>query len=136
MLNLTVISQEKKLLETDCLSLSVPTKSGIITILPEHAALFSLLHYGEVVIRTEDNKESYLLVSGGFVSVKKDKVTLLIDFGVRSEDIDEKAVSEAKARAEEAMKNNPTEEVLEKSRAELVRMSLQLEHVQRRGVKR
>lgn len=132
MLNLVVISQEKKILETQCVSVTVPTQSGVITVLPQHAPLCSLLHYGEVVIKIPDQNPSFLLVSGGFVSVLKNKVTLLTDFGVRSEELDEKVIAQAKQRAEETIRDKSSEEMLEKARADLLHASLQLEYLKQR----
>ena len=56
MLTLSVISPVKKILEVKCSKIIVPTQSGVITILPKHAPIFSLLSSGEVTVKDKSEK--------------------------------------------------------------------------------
>jgi F-type H+-transporting ATPase subunit epsilon len=132
MLKLKAVSPERKVLEMECSQIMVPTKMGQITILPSHAPLFSVLNYGEVTIWNVEKIQSYLLVSGGFVSVVQNEVVLLTDFGVRSDELDEKAISAAKFRAEQEMKEKGSNQNLSKLQADLLHVNLQMEFLKRR----
>ena len=132
MLQLSVVSPERKVLESQCRQITVPTKMGLITILPSHAPLFSILSMGEVEIRDENGKSNFLLVSGGFVSVHQNQVTLLTDFGIRDDELDEKLIMEAKQRAEQEMKDKTSPQELEKARADFLHVSMQMEFLKRR----
>ena len=129
-MTLSIISPDKKILETDCLQVTVPTTTGIITILPHHTPLYSLLAPGDVIVKS-DHKSDTLVVNSGFVAVAKNKVTLLTDFGIRLEEIDEEIIKEAKQRAEKAMADKVSEEQFTTNKAELFKALLQLNAVKR-----
>lgn len=137
MLSLSVVSPIKKVTEIECKLVTVPTKNGIITILPSHMSLFSILDTGEVIAKTVDGKEQIILVSGGFVSVVRDKVTLLVDFGIHSDEMDEKLILEAKARAEKMIEEAKSENISKTAMADLLHANLQLKflpkHKKNRG---
>lgn len=132
MLTLSVVSPERRVLETQCSQITVPTQMGLITVLPSHAPLFSLLSMGEVEIRDAQGKSSYILVSGGFISVHQNKITLLTDFGVRDDELEEKTILEAKQRAEDEMKDKTSPQELEKARANFLHLNMQVEFLKRR----
>ncbi len=132
MLSLSVISPEKKIIELECSEITIPTTTGLITVLPEHAPLYSLLEPGEVLARTESKDVYSLVVTRGFISVMNNKVTLLTEFGIKSEDIDEQIVAEAKRKAEEAMKEKVSQETFIESQAELVKALQQLKVAHKR----
>jgi F-type H+-transporting ATPase subunit epsilon len=53
---------------------------------------------GVVKVRN-DNDEQFFFVSGGFLEVRPDEVTVLADAAERAEDIDESRAEEARRRA-------------------------------------
>jgi F-type H+-transporting ATPase subunit epsilon len=132
MLSLSVVSPVKKILETDCKQITVPTQSGQITILPKHEPLFSLLSQGEAIVKSDHGDSQSILVSGGFVSVSKDKVTLLVDFGIKSDELDEKIILEAKDRAEKIVAESKSENITKRAQADLFHANLQLQFLYRR----
>ncbi len=112
-LQLTIVTQERLLLEREVESLTLMTTSGEITVLPGHIPLFTRLADGELIYRwTQDGKpasESYAVV-GGFADISASgKVTVLADHAIRAEDISEAKAEEARRLAEEAMKNRQSE---------------------------
>lgn len=130
-LKLSVISPQKKVLEIECESVTLPTSEGEITVLPKHMAIFSLLSAGEVKVRTEKD-EIDLAVGGGFASVSNNKVTLMVEFGVRSDEIDEQKVDEARKRAEEILKSKADDKGSALAQAALARSLLELKVAQKR----
>jgi len=131
-IKLAVISPQKKVLEVECISVTMPTTQGQITVLPKHMAIFSTLTAGEVRVKTSNEQEISLAVGGGFVNVNNDQVTLLVEFGVRSDEIDEEKVQEVKRRAEEILKSQADEKGSALAQATLARSLLELKIARRR----
>jgi len=84
-------------------ALIVPGSEGQLTILPKHAALMTTLDYGELVFRRGGSEESYA-IGGGFMEVRRDRVTILADLAESAEDIDIARAESARARAQERMR--------------------------------
>ncbi len=79
---------------------------GQLGILPHHAPLMTMLQPGDLMIR-KDKEEEYLVISGGFLEVRPDKVIILADACERVDEIDTVRAEEAKRRAQETMKAAP-----------------------------
>lgn len=76
-MNLTIISPEKQILSCEVVSVELPGAKGRFEILPGHYALLSSLVEG--VVRYNDGTEDrFEPVSGGFVEVKDDVVTVCV----------------------------------------------------------
>lgn len=129
MLTLTVISPVKKITEIKCKQVTVPTQLGLITILPKHASLYSILSSGVATAVDEQGKDHEIIVSGGFVSVTNDTVNLLVDFGIHSDDLDEKIILEAKDRAQKMIEEAKSENISKSAMADLLHAELQLRHL-------
>jgi len=102
-LHLQIITPDKLLVREDADSVQIPGKSGYLGILPGHAPLITELMIGEISY-TQKGTTQYLAVAWGFAEVLPDKVTILADVAERAEDIDVKRAQEAKAKAEEALR--------------------------------
>lgn len=81
---------------------------GQMGILPHHAPLMTMLRPGELFIRKGGEGE-YLAITGGFLEVRPDRITILADACERSEEIDVERAEAAKRRAEETLKTRPPE---------------------------
>ena len=104
-MHLDIITPEKKLLSDDTDQITVPTLNGEITILPHHENLVTALASGELIV-TIKGKQNYVGVTGGFLEVNNNSITILADYAVKSEDIiAEKAIA-AQKRAEEILKKS------------------------------
>ena len=104
---------------------NVSTEEGQIGILPNHANLMAKLEPGELVIK-KGGKVDTLAVGDGFLQVSNNTLTVMTDLAVNEADIDERAVEEAKKRAEQALSQTLSDEEyaetlsnLEKSLAQL-----------------
>lgn len=105
MLHLTIVTQEKELLSLDVDSITAATTTGEVTILPGHIPLMTKLTDTEFVYRIKGVVHS-LAITGGFMNVEPgNKVIVLADAAVRSEDIDEAKAQEARKKAYEAMQD-------------------------------
>ncbi|MFS0555744.1 F0F1 ATP synthase subunit epsilon [Brevibacillus sp. 179-C9.3 HS] len=76
---------------------------GEIGIMPNHVPLVTPLKTAPVRIKTEGDKEVKMAVSGGFMEVRGDKVTILAETAEMPGDIDVERAKSAKERAEKRL---------------------------------
>nr|WP_217367758.1 MULTISPECIES: F0F1 ATP synthase subunit epsilon [unclassified Brevibacillus] len=76
---------------------------GEIGIMPNHVPLVTPLKTAPVRIKTEGDKEVKMAVSGGFMEVRGDKVTILAETAELPGDIDVERAKAAKERAEKRL---------------------------------
>jgi F-type H+-transporting ATPase subunit epsilon len=98
-LHLEIVSPERRVYEDDVDMVIVPGRNGQLGILPRHTRLISSLGVGELRIKKGGGEES-MLISGGFVEVRPDKVIVMADLAEHSDEIDEARAAEARKRAE------------------------------------
>ena len=91
-----------------------------------HAPLLSGLKPGPVRIVKQDGVEEVFYVSGGFLEVQSNKVTIMADTALRAHDMNEAAAEEAIRHAEQAMKDQTAEFEYSKAAAQLAEASAQL----------
>jgi len=97
-LQLDVITPERRLLSEQADSVTVPGLGGELGILPGHTPLISALQTG-VLSYTQGQTTRRLLVSGGFVEVNNDRVSVLADLAEFPEEVD---AARARTEREEA----------------------------------
>lgn len=130
-LNLTITTPEKKVLDESIDEVVVPATSGQITILTNHVDLFTAIKPGELTIK-KGGKNTTLAITGGFIEVSKNVVSILADYAIRAEDIEVGKAQEAKERAEKAMKEKTSQRDFAEAEAQLRRSLLELEIGKRR----
>ena len=83
MMHVRIDSLRGILFESDAESLTVGTKSGEITVLPNHRSLVTSLRPGAAKVIDANGDERYFEVKSGFLEVKNIKsgtfLTLLVD---------------------------------------------------------
>lgn len=115
-LTLEVITPEKMALRELVDEVIVPGSGGELGILPDHTPLISQLKTGVLSYRQgTDRKQVH--VSGGFVEVLPDKVSVLSDVAERPEEISLDRAQRARERAERRI--NSREDGIDFQRAEL-----------------
>ena len=72
-----IVTPERVVLKQDIVSITAPTQSGEITILPDHIPLVSILKPGVVEVKLADGETEIIAVSGGFIEVLKEKIVIL-----------------------------------------------------------
>jgi F-type H+-transporting ATPase subunit epsilon len=83
--------------------LVAPGSEGQLAILPRHAPLMTTLDYGVLEIRTPRGNEVVAL-TGGFMEVRNNRVTILADAAEPAEEIDVERAEAARARAEATLR--------------------------------
>ncbi|MBI4187398.1 MAG: F0F1 ATP synthase subunit epsilon [Chloroflexi bacterium] len=103
-LRLDIVTAEGTAFSEDVDVVVAPGTNGELGILPHHASLMTMLQPGEIMVR-KDGEEIYLVVSGGFLEVRPDRVIVLADTAERAEEIDLARAEAARRRAEERLKH-------------------------------
>lgn len=106
-----IVTPEKVVFEQEIDSVTLPTQTGQITVLPNHIPLLSALQAGEMIIKAS-GKEIPLAIAGGFVEVKPgSEVVVLTENAEHAEEIDIARAEQAHQRALELMKDKNREQV-------------------------
>ena len=101
-LHVEVVTAERELYSGEADMVSAPGSEGRLGILPRHAALLTTLMPGELAIKL-DGAEEPIFVSGGFLEVSGNIVTVLADTAEYAEEIDEARAEAARRRAQERL---------------------------------
>ena len=102
---------------------------GELGVTAGHAPLLSDLKPGPVRLIKQNGEEEIYYLSGGYLEVQPNMVSILADTAVRANDIDEAAAAEAKKDAEQAIANQTGEIEYSKAAAMLAEASAQLKTV-------
>lgn len=100
-----IVTPERVVLKEEIMQITLPTKMGEITVLPNHIPLVASLLPGVVHVKKKNGEYEIISVSGGFLEVLKDKVVILADTAERAEEIDLSRLEEARSRASEIKEN-------------------------------
>jgi F-type H+-transporting ATPase subunit epsilon len=98
MLKLEIVTPERRVVEVEAESVTVPTASGEAGILTNHAPLISALKPGVLTYSAKGTSEK-LAISTGFVEVSNNQVSVLTDVAESAEEIN---ADRARADREEA----------------------------------
>jgi len=93
-----IVSQDRLVFEGDAEIVIVPGSLGEMGIMPGHAPLLSTLELGVIRVKNGD-LEDVFTVTGGFIEVQPDIVTIMADAAENVEDIDVRRAEEAMERA-------------------------------------
>ena len=108
-----------------------PGIEGELTVLPHHAPLLTMIKAG-VLRLVKGGDETDVAITGGFLEVKDDRVTILADAAERAEEIDAVRAEEARRRAERTLEERGSTEELVAAAASLQRALLRLRATERR----
>ncbi len=128
MLNLEIVTPEKKVLSETVDAVTIPTASGEVGILANHAPLISSLKPG-VLSYTKAGATEKMVIAGGFIEVSADNISILADIAEKASEIDVEAAKTERDAAEKelnAWKGSEAEFETEKERLEKAQARLQL----------
>jgi F-type H+-transporting ATPase subunit epsilon len=98
-----ILTPDGSLFDDEVEGVKVPGSQGSFEVKVNHASIISSLEIGKVRIRRSDNSEELFAVSGGFVEVNDNKLTLLAEAAESRDQIDVKRAQEARDRALDRM---------------------------------
>ena len=124
-MNLNVVTAERETFSGSVDYVTAPGADGELTVLPSHAALMTTLVPGEMRFATDDGEQA-IFVTGGFMEVLADNVTVLADAAEREDEIDAARAEEAVRRAEERIATHGDDLDMERALASLRRAQIRL----------
>ena len=136
-IHVDVVSAEESIFSGEAKFVALPGENGELGILPQHTPLITRIKPGAVrIMRADNGQEEFIFVAGGILEVQPHGVTVLADTAVRGKDLDEAKAAEAKAAAEEALKNASSDLDLAKATSELATLAAQIAAARKlRGMK-
>lgn len=115
-----VTPTRKLLVGEEVESVTIPTSSGEIMVLPGHTELVTILGAGGMYLQKADGMRKFA-VSYGFGVVRDNKVTVLAETCEEAHEIDRERAEMASKKATEMLLESVEEEVLNKYRLKLKR---------------
>jgi F-type H+-transporting ATPase subunit epsilon len=76
-LKVEVVTPEKRVWSGEAKMVSARTLEGDLGVLPDHAPLLGVLADGTVSIKSTDGSINDFVINGGFISVSKNRVSIL-----------------------------------------------------------
>ena len=130
-LRLEIVTAERVVYSDDVDIVIAPGTMGKLGILPRHTPLLTTLQPGELRVR-KGGEEVAMAVSGGFLEVFQNTVTILADAAERADEIDIERAQQAMKRAEEQLKTSASDADLVVALAAIRRSGLRLKVAERR----
>lgn len=125
-----VVSAERQMFSGTVEFLVVPATEGDIGVLPGHAPLLTQINQGPVRVILEGGEEKIFFVSGGFLEIQPNSVTVLTDTADRAEALDEASIERAKQTAKEVLEGKNTDMDYSRAAAVLAESIAQLRAIQ------
>ncbi|MGV3581768.1 MAG: F0F1 ATP synthase subunit epsilon [Methylophilus sp.] len=130
--HIDVVSAEASIFSGEAEFVVAPARSGEVGIYPNHAPMITTIKPGTLRIKeSSESEDTLIFISGGILEVQPGVVTVLADTAIRGHDLDEAKALEAKAAAEEAMKNRTSDIDYAKAQAEFAEAVAQIQAIER-----
>jgi len=127
-LTLSIVTPEKKLVEEEVDQVNVPGTEGDLGILYDHAPILTNLRSGQLSYE-KDGETVSLVVSGGYLEVTDNRVTVLAETGEFLHEIDRERAERAHADAEKLLLTDLSEEEFIETQKKLFRAVARLENL-------
>jgi F-type H+-transporting ATPase subunit epsilon len=130
-MEILVATAEREVYSGQATFLVAPGAAGELGIMPKHSPLLAALTPGELRITNGDEIDE-VFISGGFMEVQPDKITILADSAERAADMDEAEIVAAQRRAEEIVATNKGDVDLAMAEAELGMLAARLRLIRKK----
>ncbi len=105
LIQVDIVDSEKQIFSGNVEYLIAPGENGELGIYPHHISLITKLKPGLIRMQAPNQEEQLLFaISGGFLEVQSNHITVLADIVERTEDLDEARLIEQKEAALERLK--------------------------------
>lgn len=122
---LEIVTAERIVLSDEVDQVNVPGAGGRMGILSRHEPLLTSLIPGELDIIKRGERTPFA-ISGGFMEVLPDRVTILADTAERADEIDEARAEAARQRAEALLRERRTDQEMLLAESQLRRAMVRL----------
>lgn len=114
-----ILTPEGTVFDGDITGLKAPGIMGNFEVKVNHAPIISTLDIGSVRIRHTDNPDEMFAISGGFLEMNDNKLTLLAESAESAADIDLEEARKAKSEAEKRLSEADDEKQRREAREDL-----------------
>ncbi|MFB3882078.1 MAG: F0F1 ATP synthase subunit epsilon [Armatimonadota bacterium] len=128
---LSVMSPDRPLFEGRAEGLIAPGALGYLGVLARHAPMVAELGPGVLTVVEGAGQRRLFAVSGGFLEVNRDKVTVLADAVEGAEEIDAQRARAAETRARDRLRSRADDVDVARAEAALRRALARLEVVEK-----
>ena len=125
---LSIVTPEKKLVEEEVDQVNVPGSEGDLGILYDHAPILTNLRSGQLSYE-KGGETIVLVVSGGYLEVTENRVTVLAETGEFLHEIDRERAERAHSDAEKLLLTDLSEEEFIEAQKKLFRAVARLENL-------
>ena len=125
---LNIVTPEKQLVVEEVDQVNVPGTEGDLGILYDHAPILTNLRSGQLSYE-KDGETIVLVVSGGYLEVTENRVTVLAETGEFFHEIDRERAERAHADAEKLLLTDLSEEEFIETQKKLFRAVARLENL-------
>ena len=127
-LTLSVVTPEKQLVSEEVDQVNEPGSEGDFGVLYDHAPILTNLRSGQLSYEN-DGETTALVISGGYLEVTDNRVTILAETGEFLHEIDRERAERARSQAEEKLSNpDLSEEEFSETQKKLFRAIARLEN--------
>ena len=105
MIQLSIVTPEKKVFDAEVEAVTIPTASGEVGLLANHAPIVSALRPGILSYTLKGSVEK-MVIAGGFVEMNNNKVSVLTDSAETATEVDIEAARSAREAAEKELAAN------------------------------
>lgn len=112
-----IVTPDGPVYDSEVAMVIAKTVTGDIGVLPGHIPLVAPLAISAVKLKKADNKTDVVAVSGGFIEVRPDQISILAPSAEKAENIDVARAKAALARAEKRLQSKQQD--IDFKRAEL-----------------
>jgi F-type H+-transporting ATPase subunit epsilon len=128
-MQLTIVTPDRRVAVGDTTDVVIPGLEGDFEVLPGHEALLAALGTG-ILSFIREHKQVRLMVSGGFVEVDNDRVTVMCESAALAEEVVRESANKQLYDAEQKLKQlgavSTEDENFQMLRAEVDRAAAQL----------
>ncbi|OXS79006.1 F0F1 ATP synthase subunit epsilon [Domibacillus enclensis] len=103
--NVNIVTPDGPVVDTNVELVSAKAQSGELGIMAGHVPMVAPLQIGAVRLVTGGKQSELVAISGGFLEVRPDQVTILAQAAEKAESIDIARAKEAQLRAEQLLQS-------------------------------
>lgn len=103
-ISLTVVTRERRMLEEEVDEVVLPAANGYLGVLPGHTPTLTNLRVGELMYR-QGGTEHHMVLRWGFAEILPNRVIVLAEGAVRSDEIDLATAERSRKEAEKELES-------------------------------
>ena len=131
LLQLNIVTPERHMVADKVDQVNVPGSEGDLGILYDHASILTTMRAGQLSYQ-KGPETIYLVVSGGYLEVTENRVTVLAETAEFLNEIDRSRAEKARAEAESLLTSAQTDDEFREAQLKLFRAIARLENTEKK----